>query len=837
MSFAERESSRTRGEPVSLFLFQGADPGVEGLMRSVVLSPGATEYGLGTTKVTTGALRANHGANLPVTDFVASLNDLQSVAPLLGRVTITVAWHGDDLRCGECEIRPRISAFYNGSAGTPYDWAVGPVTRTGATVVSAAGLRPAFGGAPSDRSLYEAIVELKARGYEVVILPVLLMDIASGNGLADPEGAAEQPAYPSHRRITCHPAPGQPSTVDKTATAATQVDAFFGAVDNTDFAWNGTTKTVTYSGSATEWSYRRFILHLATIADAGGADEFLIGSDLVGLTRVRSGAASFPAVAHLIDLAAEARTILGESVRISYAAHWSEYHSYRPDDGSDDVFFNLDPLWSDNEIDFVGINAFFPISDWRTSGDNADAAAGFLGPLERRYLQANIEGGEHFDWTYADSSARTAQTRTTIADAAEGKAWVFRGKDMRSWWSNAHYDRPGGTESGTPTGWTPQSKPIVLTSLGAPAINAAARQPGTTIDSVSSESAAPYGSNENREDASQRAVIEAWLDYWRPENGRNPTSSVYAAPMIEWASSAISSWDVRPWPSFPNLSTIWFDTADWAKGYSVNGRLVAGRGFAAEHLGTYAYTDSEQPIVRDGVTYTPISVRRGVIEASGTLDNSGLVIEMPQNVSIADLFRAYPPAGVFNLFIFEGHVGDDPDNPANFPAVWNGRVLSGADRVNTYEITCEPIARMMKRVGLRRHWQIGCPYPLYGGNCKASQAAATIVREVQSVDAARVTLAEGWDSVHEGSKYAGGLLTWTKSNGSREVRSVLKIEDDNTLLIGGTTRGLTAGMDVEIALGCDHQMSGCALHGNILNFGGHPWIPTKNPIGLTNNYY
>ena len=46
----------------------------------------------------------------------------------------------------------------------------------------------------------------------------------------------------------------------------------------------------------------------------------------------------------------------------------------------------------------------------------------------------------------------TAQIRTPITDGAYGKPWVFRFKDIESWWANAHYDRPGGVESGVADG-------------------------------------------------------------------------------------------------------------------------------------------------------------------------------------------------------------------------------------------------------------------------------------------------------------------------------------------------------------------------------------------------
>ena len=66
---------------------------------------------------------------------------------------------------------------------------------------------------------------------------------------------------------------------------------------------------------------------------------------------------------------------------------------------------------------------------------------------------------------------RAAQARTPITDGAYGKPWVFRYKDLASWWSNPHYDRAGGVESGAPTAWVPESKPIWFTELGCPAVD------------------------------------------------------------------------------------------------------------------------------------------------------------------------------------------------------------------------------------------------------------------------------------------------------------------------------------------------------------------------------
>lgn len=118
---------------------------------------------------------------------------------------------------------------------------------------------------------------------------------------------------------------------------------------------------------------------------------------------------SYPAVQELRALATDVRSILGPKVKIGYAADWSEYFGHQPADGSGDVIFHLDPLWADDVIDFVGIDNYMPLSDWRDGAGHLDAGDGSIYSLE--YLKQNVSGGEGYDWYYPSSEAREAQMR------------------------------------------------------------------------------------------------------------------------------------------------------------------------------------------------------------------------------------------------------------------------------------------------------------------------------------------------------------------------------------------------------------------------------------------
>ncbi|MFD1702195.1 glycoside hydrolase/phage tail family protein [Methylopila henanensis] len=555
-------------------------PALEDLMTGVTLIPGSAEFAYATDAIERregfGAWEAeNVHSDYGRADIDVALDDLEALAPGVRSVSLIVAWHGTDLRAGSCEIRPKVET--DDKETRPWTWRVSNVTRASMQLVSRIDGAPALGGAPADRAVWQAIRTLKDRGFEVMLTPFILMDVASDNGLPDPYGAAEQPAYPWRGRITCHPAPGRPGSPDRTPAAAAQVAAFFGTAAAGDFGWHGDRRTVDYDGPG-EWSYRRFVLHMARLAKAaGGVDAFLIGSEMVALTAVRDGPSSYPAVAAFRALAAEARAVLGADTRIGYAADWTEYSGHRPDDGSGDVHFHLDPLWADANVDFVGVDLYAPLADWRDGGGHLDAAAGLRGPYDAAYLDANVEGGEGFDWFYAGAEDRAAQVRTPIVDTAHGEHWVFRVKDFHGWWSNPHHDRPGGVRAVTPTAWVPQSKPIVLCEVGCPAIDKGANQPNVFVDPKSSETAVPHFSNGRRDDVAQRAYLAAQLAHWAPAAGNNPVSALTGARMIDASRIFCWCWDARPHPAFPARTDVWKDAENWKRGHWLTGRL----GFAA----------------------------------------------------------------------------------------------------------------------------------------------------------------------------------------------------------------------------------------------------------------
>lgn len=551
-------------------------------VQGVVLIPGSGEFVYATEEVTrldAGGvqLAENVHTRQGGTDWTVSIDQLQSSLPNAKSVSLISSWFGTDLRASHCEIRPGVEIAKKSTK--PLTWSVAGLSRSAAHVVSLHEGRPAYGGTPSDQTVISAIRDLKKRGFSVVLTPFILMDVPAGNSKPDPYkgGAPGQPAYPWRGRITVELAPGQPGSTDKTAAAAAEVAAFVGTASVSDFAVSG--DRVTYGGQP-EWSYRRFILHHAFLAKAaGGVDAFVIGTEMRGLTQIRSGPQDYPFVAALVQLAADVKQVLGPETKVTYAADWSEYFGHQPQDGSNDVYFNLDPLWASPDIDAIGIDLYWPLSDWRDGADHLDALAGARSAYDLDYLKSNIAGGEGYEWHYASAADRNEQRRTPITDGL-GKPWVFRYKDLKSWWLNQHFNRPGGAEQATPTEWVPQSKPIWFMEIGCPAIDKGSNQPNVFVDPKSAETALPHFSNGKRDDFIQRRYLQALIEAFDPEHpgalpALNPISDIYGGPMVDPSRMHVYAWDARPFPAFPADTETWGDGANWQRGHWITGRIAS----------------------------------------------------------------------------------------------------------------------------------------------------------------------------------------------------------------------------------------------------------------------
>ncbi len=587
--------------------------------RSVSIIPGSGEYALATSPVyltsAPGVSRvANSNTPSGKSDFSTSLEMLDEELPNCHAAALIVSWFGNDLRCGTCQIEPKVEqADIDGDM----PWNVSGVTRANAGLVPQDAGRPVYGGTPTDQSVKEALLALAEAGKAVTFHPFILMEQMADNSLPDPYngGSPGQPALPWRGRITLSLAPGQAGSPDQSAAAEAEVAAFFGQAAVGDFTI--TADGVDYSGPA-EFSFRRMILHYAHLCvSAGGVEAFLLCSELRGISRIRGAGGSFPAVDALIQLAADVRIILGPRVKVSYGADWTEYFGYQPPGAGGDMLYHLDPLWADDNINFIGINNYMPLSDWRQGHEHKDAE-NWDSIYNLDYLKANILGGEGYDWYYHAPEAEAIQLRTDITDGAYNEPWVWRYKDIKNWWSRSHHERVGGVRNEIPTLWQPGSKPIWFTELGCAAIDRGSNQPNKFLDPKSSESSLPKHSTGRRDDFMQMQYLRAMYEFWA-EAENNPTDVETGVQMLDMSRAHVWAWDARPFPFFPGNTELWSDGGNYMRGHWLNGRassrsLGSVVGEICARSGVESYDTSKLYGLVRGYAVSEISGARNVLQ-------------------------------------------------------------------------------------------------------------------------------------------------------------------------------------------------------------------------------
>jgi hypothetical protein len=567
-------------------IFARPHDGLATHVSAVNIIPASTEFGydpIPHIRLMARGHSANENTHVSANqaDWSISMDQLGQSCPSAKWVSLVVSWFGTDLRLGQCQIEPRHEGFDRRTQ--PSAWQVAGQSRDQASAVSQKEGRPIFGGTPSDQSVMRAIQDLQTRGYKILFYPFVMMDVA--RGLPDPWGRSEQPEHPWRGEITLNE--GLAAGVNDTALRS-QMDEFV----------NG------------QNGLSRMIDHYAQLcASVGGVDAFLVGSEFKHISMLQTSTGEFPFARHLIDLATRVRSTMPDCA-ISYAADWSEYGARYFNTGA--IEFPLDSFWSSTACDFIGIDAYFPLSDWRDDLDHRDRRQGVASIYDANYLRGQVRGGEYFDYFYRTQADRDQQIRTPF-DPTDPLSRQLRAKDILGFWSQPHYRRDP-LKKVSQTSWQPQSKPIWFTEIGCPAVDKGSNQPNRFPSWQHDDPGLPYYSTGARDDRIQRLYLLHMMNFYR-QRIHNPVSPYTGQPMVPDHAFFVWAWDARPFPAFPMASQIWLDTVNWSTGHWINARLssLSLPDIATELLGYSIVNDPSDNQV-EGYIIDRIQSRRSAME-------------------------------------------------------------------------------------------------------------------------------------------------------------------------------------------------------------------------------
>ena len=516
----------------------------EQLVNSVMVIPGSGEFVYSTDihykseYMQKDGQIYNYGKLKPVNmnnhykeaDAKRAFMQMLETFPNLKWIGLSCAWFADNLDISKASIYPAVE--YNHTSFS--NWNCAGISRENARVVSKDNSGELlYGGTPSDETILEFIDMCHSHGIKVMFYPIIMMDMNN---------------KPWRGRMI-----GKPEDVKK----------FFEKSDG----------------------YNRFILHYANLLK-GKVDAFSIGTELKGITAIKDDDNNFTAVKKLADLAMKCKKILnsknldtnkdlqtlldeyqasrspdikgcrlnqtndfkGEDAQrtnmyvstaesrenrldhlkmqpfIIYAADWSEYHHEH------NGWYHMDELWACNGIDFIGIDAYFPLTEKSTSVyDINEIIHGF-------------KSGLYYDYYY-DTKGKKIKLEPRYAI-----------KNLQWFYENEHIN-----PDGRKTAWKPRMKKIWITEYGFPSVQCASNEPNLFYDPSSNESGFPKHSNGGVDFLAQRTAIYAAEKFYKN---------------LECVdNNFLWCYDARPFPSWPDNKHIWSDTEMWLYGHWTNGKL------------------------------------------------------------------------------------------------------------------------------------------------------------------------------------------------------------------------------------------------------------------------
>jgi uncharacterized phage protein (TIGR02218 family) len=237
----------------------------------------------------------------------------------------------------------------------------------------------------------------------------------------------------------------------------------------------------------------------------------------------------------------------------------------------------------------------------------------------------------------------------------------------------------------------------------------------------------------------------------------------------------------------------------------------------------WTLTSADEDVVHAEESYVRESVKRGEIEQSGDINRARIKITLPRTNTLAQLLLTTVPDYAVTVTIFR-HSAEET------AVAWKGRIAGTSAGGSEVTLECESVFTSLRRPGLRARYQRQCRHTLYGRGCTLVSADFAVPATCTAAVGESITVTEaeaqpdGW--------YIGGMC---------EHGGILRAIVDHrgaSLTLSRSLDDLVAEVDAEgdaavaIYPGCDRLRQTCiSKFDNVLNFGGFPWIPGKNPFG------
>lgn len=242
----------------------------------------------------------------------------------------------------------------------------------------------------------------------------------------------------------------------------------------------------------------------------------------------------------------------------------------------------------------------------------------------------------------------------------------------------------------------------------------------------------------------------------------------------------------------------------------------------------YRLTNNEDEVTLNSVTYVPERVERTALETGIEDRSQEIQITLPATHPFPQKYVNIIPSDRPTLRIFRYHRTDTPT--PQVIQIFDGFIESVAflEDGEVARLSALPATASAGREIPRFMYQGMCNHILYDTRCKIADSGVN--KFTGSVDAIAA----------DGKLTINGLFDATPRPNQWAASGHIEVSGDSRLILDMTGDVITIQLPFRIDVlneacnvfaGCDHTMATCkAKFNNIINYGGFPFVPTKNPF-------
>lgn len=261
------------------------------------------------------------------------------------------------------------------------------------------------------------------------------------------------------------------------------------------------------------------------------------------------------------------------------------------------------------------------------------------------------------------------------------------------------------------------------------------------------------------------------------------------------------------------------------------------------------FTSANVDVTVSATTYTAETISRNNPVQNSESGSGEVKITVPRNFDIAAQFAGVIPSILPTLTIYKTHLNDGDEEVITY---WKGTIVNCAfnDTAGTATLFGMPETRVFERPVPRAVYSGLCNNQLFDGLCQVSKSTYSTSLTLSTVDAAGTTwtlagLRDAADTIATNELlsltaqevddfWQRGYIATSAS--PAEFRMIVETDigaDPNAVRVSIPFSVAAVGDSVTVYAGCPHSIDFCdRKFKNALNFGGCPYVPTKNPFGV-----